>query len=183
MSHNKTSANQKLIELINKESCFNLQFRRDVRRKRTNHPTYYRWQVQYIITLPKKSDEKSERLLNKLQNELIKCGKIYYNKNQIRYTVQGVDDIKEKAIPFLKKVLEKEKRDKFSLWEKAINIIYGYKGKKLTDWQESDFQKLIYLCKKLEKKKNKNHQWNWEESAKLIINNLARKKQTQKPIR
>jgi len=55
-----------ISELVSNYGCFDLQFRKDTRHKRTGSPTYYRWNTQFVITSPKEKIE----LLNKIGNEL-----------------------------------------------------------------------------------------------------------------
>ena len=68
-----------IVNLVNEAGCFDLQFRKDTRRERTNSPTYYRWKAQFIVTGPKDNikiikcirKDSKERCLN---NNFIKRG-------------------------------------------------------------------------------------------------------------
>jgi hypothetical protein len=158
-----------LAKLIKEGSCFDLQFRRDVRYERRNHPTYYRWKAQFII-ISNKNDKKS---IVKIKN-ILSCGKIYSTENQIRYAVQGIDNLYNVIIPFLrnKKLLE-EKEKGLNLWAKAVNIIYRHKGKSLATWSKKDFQDLLKIYKLTQKGKNKSsHKRKWTLMAESIVKTL-----------
>ncbi len=137
--------------LINNESCFDLQFRRDIRYERRNQPTYYRWKAQFVITL----GENDIKPLNKVKN-ILNCGEIHFVKNQIRYSVQNIDDLYDLIVSFLEKQeLSGNKKKDFTLWSEAIGIIYKNKGKSLAIWKKKDFQRLIDIHKSMQKYKTK----------------------------
>src|SRR3989344_1878260 len=117
--------NFNIATIASNDACFDLQFRKDIRRERTNSPIYYRWKVQFIITGPKKD----AKLMEKIKKE-ISCGNVNIIKNQARFSVQKISDIIENVVPFFKKnrLLGKKQRD-FELWQRAANIIYNNKGK------------------------------------------------------
>lgn len=155
-----------ISELVSNYGCFDLQFRKDTRHKRTGSPTYYRWNTQFIITSPKEKID----MLNKISHEL-KCGKINISKDQARFSVQKVDDIKEKIIPYFKKnQLSGKKKSDFNLWQKAVEIIYNNKGKSFLAWKRNEFLQLLEIHKSAVKYKEKPRQSKWIEDA----NNLAK---------
>lgn len=147
--------------LINASGCFDLQFRQDTKRNRTNFPTYYHWKVQFVIT------ENSQKLdiLEKIKN-ILKCGKIHIIKGQGRYSVQNIDEIKNNILPYFKKhsLNDKKKKD-FELWQKAVEIIYRNKGKILSTWKKEDFRQLIDIQKKIKKYKEKPRRTKWLSTA------------------
>ena len=44
------SSEKNIADFVSDEGCFNLQFRRDVRHKRTGSPTYYCWKAQFVLS-------------------------------------------------------------------------------------------------------------------------------------
>jgi len=97
-----------IIKLVSDDGCFDLQFRKDTRRERTNSPTYYRWKTQFIVTAPKGNI----KILEKARNQ-IGCGEITLSKDQARFSVQKISDISETIVPFFRKnsLLGKKKND------------------------------------------------------------------------
>lgn len=157
-----------LIKLTNNCGCFDLQFRKDVRHKRTGSPTYFRWNLQFVITESK--DKYNE--LYKLGSEL-KCGKITNSRGQTRFSVQKIDDIKEKIIPYFRKnQLSGKKKSDFNLWQKAVEIIYNNKGKSLINWKKNEFLQLIEIQKASVKYKEKPRQSKWVEDAITLAKTL-----------
>ena len=157
-----------ISELVSNYGCFDLQFRKDKRHKRTGSPTYYRWNTQFIITSPKDKIE----LLNKIGSEL-KCGKTNISKDQARFSVQKIDDIKEKIIPYFKKnQLSGKKKNDFNLWQKAVEIIYLNKGKSLINWKKNEFLQLLEIHKSAIKYKEKPRQSKWIEDATTLAKTL-----------
>ena len=57
-----------VLNLVNDDGCFDLQFRKDTRHERTNSPTYYRWKVQFIVTNPKANINISEKIKALIDN-------------------------------------------------------------------------------------------------------------------
>ncbi len=143
-------------ELINEKSFFDLQFRRDVRYKRPNQPTYYRWRAQLIIV----SNINNKGIISEIKS-ILNCGKICSAGDQIRYAVQNIDDLHDIVVPFFKdKKLLKSKTRELDLWAKAVEIIYRHKGKSLATWNKKDFQDLLKIYKLTQKKKNfSKHKW------------------------
>ncbi len=154
------------INLINKESCFDLQFRRDVRYERPNQPAYYRWKAQFVIT----SEKGAKKSLEEVKN-ILGCGKIYFGKNQIRYLVQNIDDLYNSVVSFFKEqeFSENKKRD-FALWSEAVGVIYKNKRKSLAVWKKKDFQKLMGIQKLMQKyKAKKQPNFKWLSEAESIV--------------
>ena len=157
-----------IVKLANNEGCFDLQFRKDVRRERTNSPTYYRWKAQFIITSPKDNI----KVLEKIEREF-ECGKVTVSKDQARFSVQKIDDIVEVVIPFFRKnLLEGNKKKDFDLWSKGVNIIHTNKGKPLLSWKKSDLMQLIEIQKAGVKYKNKPRTPKWLEMAQTFIKSI-----------
>lgn len=153
-----------IAEVINENSCFNLQFRKDARKDRTNSPAYYRWQAQFVITLPKK---KLPYLL-KIRRSL-KCGRIHIVGNQARFSVQKIEDLSRLAIPFFKEGLfNGKKQNDFELWKKAVQIIYSNKGKYFSEWKKNEMLHLIHIHKSMLKNKENPRQSKWIEMAKAL---------------
>jgi len=157
-----------VVNITNNDGCFDLQFRKDVRRERTNSPTYYRWKSQFIITSPKDNI----KVLEKIEKEF-DCGKVSISKDQARFSVQKIDDIVEVVIPFFRKnLLEGNKKKDFDLWAKGVNIIYANKGKSLLSWKKSDLIQLIEIQKAGVKYKNKPRTPKWLEMAQTFTKNI-----------
>ena len=156
--------NFSVVALTNNDGCFDLQFRKDTRHDRTNSPTYYRWKTQFIITSPKKNTQ----ILEKVKKEF-GCGKINIEKDQVRFSVQKIDDIAETVVPFFKKnkLLGKKKND-FELWAKGVEVIQRNKGKHLAEWKKNDICTLIEIHKSSAKYKTRPRTPKWLEMAKTI---------------
>jgi len=155
--------------LINTGACFDLQFRQDTKRKRTNSPTYYRWKVQFVIT---ESSQKS-KILEKIKN-ILKCGKVHIINNQGRYSVQDIDEIKNKVLPYFKRhpLNNNKKKKDFELWQKAVGIIYKNKGKVFLKWKKEDFRELINIQKSIKKYKERPRQMKWLSTAEELLKTL-----------
>ena len=153
-----------IVDVINENSCFNLQFRKDTRVDRTNSPTYYRWQAQFVITLPKR---KLPYLL-KIRRSL-KCGKISLAKNQARFSIQKIEDLSQVAIPFFKEsFFSGKKQNDFELWKKAVQIMYANKGKYVSEWAKNEMLHLIHIHEAMLKNKKNPRQSKWIEMAKSL---------------
>lgn len=153
-----------IANLVNNDGCFDLQFRKDTRRERTNSPTYYRWKIQFAVTNPKEN----LKLLQSVK-ERLGCGEVCVSRGQARFSVQKIDDINDKVIPFFKKnkLLGKKAHD-FELWRKASEIIHRNKGKYLALWKKNDLHSLIEIQKSAVKYKNRPKQPKWIEMAKTL---------------
>ena len=157
-----------IANITSSDGCFDLQFRKDTRRERTNSPTYYRWKVQFVVTMPKDNI----KILQKLEKEF-DCGKITISKDQARFSVQKIDDIVEVVVPFFRKnLLTGNKKKDFDLWKKSVEIIYRNKGKALVSWKKSDLAQLIEIQKAGVKYKNKPRTPKWLEMAQTFTKNI-----------
>lgn len=158
-------SNSNFSTLLNNDSCFDLQFRKDTRRKRTNSPTYYRWKIQFIVTTPKDNS----KILGKFK-KIIGCGNISITKNQARFSVQDINDIANIVVPFFRKnQLLGNKKNNFALWQKAVDIIHSNKGKYIVKWKNNDLLSLIQIHKSIAKYKNKPRQSKWIAMAKSMV--------------
>lgn len=150
--------------LVSSDGCFDLQFRKDTRKERTNSPTYYRWKTQFVVTLPKKDI----KILNKVKS-LLCCGQVCVSKDQARYSVQKISDVAESIVPFFRKnqLIGNKKKD-FELWAKAVDIIQNNKGKPLAGWKKSDVCNLIEIHKSSAKYKIRARAPKWLDMAKSL---------------
>ena len=90
--------NLSVVKLANENACFDLQFRKDIRKERLDSPTYYRWKVQFIMTRPKENKKTLENIKKELN-----CGNVHTVKNQARFSVQNINEIENEVIPFFQK--------------------------------------------------------------------------------
>ena len=153
-----------IIELVNNNGCFDLQFRKDTRHERTNSPTYYRWKVQFVITAPKENT----KVLEKVKREF-GCGSVSTTNNQSRFSIQKINEIIDTIVPFFKKhrLIEKKNKD-FNMWQRAVEIIYRNKGIYLTKWKKSDLNSLMEIHRSSAKYKNKSKESKWIQMAKSL---------------
>ena len=153
-----------IVNLVNSDGCFDLQFRKDTRHDRTNSPTYYRWKAQFVVTGPKET----AKVLEKIKKEFC-CGDICISKDQARFSVQKISDIAGTVVPFFRKncLADKKKKD-FELWAKGVEIIQKNKGKYLAAWKKNDLCTLIEIHKSSAKYKNRPRQPKWLEMAKTL---------------
>ena len=160
-----------LKDYISGESCFDLQFRRDVRYDRPRRPVYYRWKAQFVIALNKNESD----LLKEIKKSF-GCGEISLTKKRSRFSVQDIDDLYNIIIPFFKTCkLSKKKEKDFKLWTKAVGIIYKNKGKNLADWKRRDFCKLIEIQNLMQRYKERIPQkFKWLSIAKSIAKTLKK---------
>jgi len=150
--------------LVSNDGCFDLQFRKDTRKERTNSPTYYRWKTQFIVTVPKKN----AKFLNKIKIALC-CGQICASKDQARYSVQKISDVADSVVPFFRKnILMGKKKKDFELWAKAVEIIQRNKGKALAGWKKNEICSLIEIHKSCAKYKNRARRSKWLDMAKTL---------------
>lgn len=158
----------KLVQLVNESGCFDLQFRKDTRSERTNSPTYYRWKVQFIITVPK-----SEKRALEQAQKLLKCGTISQTGQQARLSVQNIDQIQEMVISFFSKhPLSHNKRKDFELWRRAVDVVHQNKRKPIIAWKKSDLLSLIEIHKASAKYKQKPKEAKWIGLALTLVKNL-----------
>jgi hypothetical protein len=153
-----------LAQQISDDCCFDLQFRKDTLSNRPHSPTYYRWKAQFIITRPKRDGA----VLKKFRQE-VGCGSVTGSGNQLRFSVQSMDDIRNAIIPYFQKhPLGGTKHNDFSLWKNAADIICENKGKKLSDWKKSDLNRLLQIQKAGAKYKRAGKKHKWMEMAQAI---------------
>jgi len=157
-----------ILELVNNSGCFDLQFRKDTRHKRTNSPAYYRWVAQFVITAPPEDFKTLKKACGTLG-----CGNVYNTESQARFCVQNINDIYEAVVPYFKKntLAEKKKKD-FDLWQKAVGIIYNNKGKPMLTWKKSDLLNLIQIQKLALKYKESQKPAKWIATAETFARTL-----------
>ena len=175
-----------ITKIVNKKGCFDLQFRRDVKYKRPNKPIYYSWKAQFIIV----GRYQDENVLRKIQSAL-GSGRLHFlssysrkrrerrgqsplrlvAENKIRYSVQNIEDLHDKVVPFLKEnKLAGNKKQDFEWWARAVEILFKNKGKEIKKWEKEDFFEVIEIQKKMQKYKSKKTQsQKWISVAKSIF--------------
>ncbi len=154
-----------LTHLVNTDGCFDLQFRKDTRRERTGSPTYYRWKIQFVITLPKE-----EMLVLKKAIKMLGCGTVSVAKNQARLSVQNISELYQIVVPYFQKnTLADNKKKQFNLWQKAVAIIYQNKGIYLSKWKKNDLLSLMEIHKQTAKYKQKPRTSKWRDMAETLI--------------
>jgi len=161
-----------VTKIVNEAGCFDLQFRRDIRHKRTNSPTYYCWKAQFVIT----GSVEREDLLRKIQ-ETLDCGRLHYiTGTQIRYSVQKLEDLNNKIVPFFNEhSLSGNKKKDFELWAQAIDILYQNKGKSLSLWSKDLFRQLITIQKASQQYKSKKTRTSkWIPVAQAVLEHLVK---------
>jgi hypothetical protein len=152
--------------LVDGEGCFALNFWRDKKHGREGKPEYFYWTIKFIIVL--RNDD--EELLQKVRNTL-DCGYVRVYKHQARYSVDRMEDLKGKVVPFFSKYrLYGKKRRDFLLWAMALDILYrnrrptmhkGKQGFARIQWKPTDIQRLLELSKEMEPYKSKRPAWKW----------------------
>ncbi len=154
MEKQKTKLSPEYISgFVDGEGCFGFQFRKDVRHERPGAPIYYSWKVQFMITARKDEQDLFERI-----KEFFGCGAIYKQLDtEIHYTVTDMDELKNIIFPFFKThQLQGKKKNDFTLWAEAVDILYknkkqktntqkGVKGFTKTDWDEKDLHRLFEI--------------------------------------
>ncbi len=175
MSKVETLPGDYIAGFVDGEGCFALTLRRDIRHERKTKPIYYSWKAMFAIVL--RNDDFV--LLEKIKDAL-GCGSISFtkNKNQARYQVGDLNELKDKIMPFFNKYpLLGKKKDDFVLWSEAVNILHKYKinrkkivergqrGFTKTIWDKNDIKKLIEIQKKMSPYKAKRTSWKWLDKA------------------
>lgn len=153
--------------LINDSSCFDLQFRKDIRKERANSPTYYRWKAQFVVTAPKEGLE----ALREIQKTM-KCGNIHVIGNQARLSVQKISDVAKYSVPYLRKHTNGNKKKEFELWQKAVEILLRNKGIPMALWKKSDFLSLVHIHNSTAKYKSNPRKAKWLNMAKLFTTKI-----------
>lgn len=157
-----------IAQLASNDACFDLQFRKDTKHERTNSPTYYRWKAQFVITGPKESQKKIEKV-----KRGIGCGNIHVSKNQVRFSVQNINHVAELVIPyFTKHQLIGNKKKDFEMWQRAVEIIHKNKGKYLASWKKNELLSLIHIQKSASKYKNNPREPRWIQVANSIAKSI-----------
>lgn len=154
---------QTINYIVQHHSCFDLQFRKDTRHERTNSPTYYRWKLQFVITMPKGDAKVLEQVKRAIQ-----CGSVTVIKEQARLSVQNIDDMYHSVVPYLRTRLADEKKKEFELWKKAVEIIKKNKGTAISKWEKSDLLSLMAIQQSCAKYKQGSRQPKWLAMAKTI---------------
>jgi len=164
---------------VDGEGCFDLQFRRDVRRDRPGSPIYYSWKSQFVINLRKDDLELLEQI-----KDVFQCGTIHLVSGFARYSVQDIDTLLRVVVLFFQKYqLHGKKQNDFALWAEAIEILFqnqnkrniqtGTKGFTSTQWHKKDFQRLIDIQKEMQQYKAKRPQGvKWISAAETIAATL-----------
>lgn len=122
---------------VDGEGHFGLKHNLEVKLKRRGQPSYWRWSLDFAISL----NEEDRPILEATRNTLM-CGNISRQHNKtIQYRVYGFNDILNKIIPFFEKYsLRAKKKIDFILWKEAAKILAQYKnngsGRKLEIKQE-----------------------------------------------
>ena len=161
----------KINKYLKEKVCFDLQFRRDVRHKRTGSPVYYSWKTQFILA----GSVEEENLLREMQKRF-NCGRLHFiTAKQLRYSVQNIDQLYSCILPLFyeKYPLSGKKKEDFNLWAKAVEIIYQNKGKSLSQWPKDQFSQLIEIQKEMQKHKvRKTQTAKWLPIASSILEHL-----------
>jgi len=153
-----------VCNLVSNDGCFDLQFRKDTRHKRTNSPTYYRWKAQFVVT----GQKANIKILQKLKKE-IGCGRINVSRDQARFSVQKISDAAGIIVPYFRKnCLAGKKRKDFELWAKGVDILQKNKGKCLASWKKNDINQLLEIHKSSLKYKNRPRQAKWIDMARTL---------------
>ncbi len=156
--------NFNIVELVNNSGCFDLQFRKDTRHERTGSPTYYRWKIQFVVTLPKGGVKDLQKL-----KKVLGCGNITVAAGQARFSVQNIDEVCECVIPYLKKNPPNDgKKKDFELWHKSAEIICKNKGVKLAMWEKNDLKKLLEIHRMKNQYKQSDRTAKWMGMAKVL---------------
>ena len=143
----------KITEIVNENGCFNLQFRRDIRYKRTGKPVYYSWKAQFVIILKTEQEE----ILREIK-KILQCGELHFinQGSHFRYSVQSINDLYQFIVPYFENnPLSKTKQKDFILWAEAIKILYQHKGQPLLSWPKQDFLRLIEIQKSMSQYKSR----------------------------
>ncbi len=157
---------KEIARFVSREGCFDLQFRKDIKHNRINKPVYYYWKAQFVLT----GNYKDENLLRAIQTSLA-CGRLHFvGQNKIRYSVQDINSLYKKIVPFFKEnsLFGKKKKD-FDFWQKAIEILFQNKGQAFKCWPKDAFQSLIDLQKSMQQYKLKKASAKWLSVAEDML--------------
>jgi len=152
--------------LVDGEGCFALNFRRDKRYKLKGAPEYFYWKVGFFIVLRIDDVE----LLEKVRDSL-DCGIVSTSGNQARYSVNRIDLLKSKIVPFfIEYPLYGKKHEDFLLWAEAVDILWrnrrpsiqkGQRGIPKMSLESSDIQHILEIKRGMEGYKSKGTAWKW----------------------
>lgn len=159
---------------VDGEGCFALKFRRDIRRERKNIPIYFYWDIEFAIVLRADDSNILERIRMTLN-----CGNISTTKRgQCRYSVNKIDDLSNKIIPFfINYPLQAKKANDFGLWKEAaeifdrtqrkiLNRIPGARGFSKTLWNPEDLRRLLEIHEEMKiYKSHMPNEWKWLGNA------------------
>jgi len=161
------------------EGCFDLQFRRDIRKERKNSPVYYGWKVQYVISL----DIKDLELIKKLP-AVFQCGVVHTPIGYARFSIQDIYNLHHVILPFFRKYPPYGNKQKdFELWAEAIEILYvnrtiektslGIRGFTKKSWKRKPFLRLLELHKLMQPYKSTRPQgYKWIKEAERFAGTL-----------
>ncbi|MBU3934612.1 LAGLIDADG family homing endonuclease, partial [Patescibacteria group bacterium] len=128
--------------------------------------------AQFAIAEPVQKKDLLESI-----KKILKCGRVHMGKNQARYSVQDVEDLKKAIIPYFKQhYLSDTKQKDFELWADGVEVIYKNKRKILSSWEKADFEKLIDIQKSIKKYKEKPRQTKWAPVAEELLKTLLKEK-------
>lgn len=144
---------------VDGEGCFYLNYTKEIKYKRKRKPVYWRWVVYFYINVKEDDIE----ILKKIKDTLA-CGKIFHLKSKnhslmVMYSVQNINDVYTKVVPFFRKYnLYAKKKHDFELWTKAVEIIYkhskkSYKNSKSKPYTQKENRILIKLRNNMKKYK------------------------------
>ncbi|MDP4007378.1 MAG: LAGLIDADG family homing endonuclease [bacterium] len=153
------------------EGCFDLQFRRDIRKERKNNSVYYSWKVQFVINLKNKDLE----LIKKLP-DVFKCGTVHTPTGYARFSIQDIYNLYHIVLPFFRKHPPYGNKQKdFELWAEAVAILYQNKTQKTHKgtrsfarkvWRKKSFLQLLKLHKLMQPYKSLRPQgYKWVKEA------------------
>lgn len=129
-------------------------------------------QLIFEFAIVLRSDDKE--ILEKISIAL-DCGKVGKVNKQgaVRYSVNHINDLKAKIIPFFEKhKLYAKKRFDFQLWKEAVlifdrnqrkklNVEKGKDGFQRTNWDSRDLDRLKEIHKEMQVYKSGNKKWKW----------------------
>lgn len=113
---------------VDGEGHFGLKHNLEVKVSRKGQPAYWRWNLDFAISL----SEEDRPILEAIR-ETLGCGNINPQHGKtVQYRVYDFNDICQKVIPFFEEYpLRAKKRKDFILWKEAAEILARYKSSKL----------------------------------------------------
>lgn len=161
------------------EGCFDLQFRRDVKKERNGSPVYYGWKAQYVVSLDFKDLELVKKLVGVFQ-----CGTVHTPPSgDARFSIQDIENLYHVVLPFFRRYpLYGNKQKDFELWAEAIEILYqnktqknhsGKRGFPQKVWQRKPFLRLLELHRLMQSYKSARPQgYKWIKEAERFAETL-----------